>query len=308
MDRRFLCSIILILFLFFPVTILAQDSTGEEGDTTTEEPIEEGVNPEAIANSILQDVNGDELVIVDAFGDSITRGVGDFTGTDEYVSELPLTPSGEAGYPLRVETILGVDVSNKGKAGEKVVSAAVNRFARIIPGSASDIVIISGGSNDAFQTTSPNRLQRSIQIMVNIASASRKEVVIATAPPACCERAGIAPQVREYNNKLREISVFNDLPLADVEHAFNNTCDVTDSCFLLNLPEGLHPNVIGYDVQGEVIMAALLKIDLFGPTGPTDLEDALGLIPGSVITIPDPLPIVEPVVDPNITEEITTTE
>ena len=43
--------------------------------------------------------------------------------------------------------------------------------------------------------------------------------------------------------------------------------------------------------MGEVVTATLLGINIFAPDGPQLLELALNLPPGSIKTVPDPIPV-----------------
>ena len=283
--------IVLLGLLLLPHTISAQE-TGESTEEETEmeaEPVEPMVDPGVLANSFLQDRNGNEVLDVVAFGDSLTRGVGDFISSDSVVTELQRDVEGEAGYPLRLELTLNVPVSNSGNPGEELVQRGVKRFAQTIPSLNPDVVIVSEGANDAIFLESSTAIFRAMQTIVNISYAVGAQPVLATITPSCCDRAGRNQFVDAYNQELRSLAAANDLPIADVNKAFKNVCGSTN-CFLLNRPEGLHPNSEGYDIFGETVLAALLKIDLFAPDGPQMLEQALNLPEGSVRTVPDPAP------------------
>ncbi len=270
-----------LIFLALTTIAIAQES---ESETEVEEEVMPMVDPDILAASYLQDNNGNEVLDIVAFGDSITRGVGDFISSDSTVTELQRDVSGEAGYPLRVETILNISVSNSGVPGEVIVEQGVKRFASTIPSLNPDVVIISEGANDAIFLESSTAVFRSMQTMVNIAYAVGAQPVLATVTPSCCDRAGRNQFVDSYNREFRSLAAANGLPIADI-----NVCGGTN-CVLLNRPEGLHPNIEGYDIMGETIIATLLRIDIFAPDGPMQLEQALNLPEGSVRTVPDPVP------------------
>lgn len=276
------CVVSLSFLALTSTAAIAQEATDEQVATATTNQIDATV----LSNSYLKDLNGDGQVIIDAFGDSITRGRGDFISADEEILETDPVVTQEAGYPLRIEMTLGYSVLNKGVSGDRVVERGVERFAQQIPGSPSDIVVISGGSNDAFSLTSALDIALSVQKMINIALASGKQPVLATIPPTCCDRSGLEQFVTEYNTQYKHLGAINQIPVAQVFDAYDNICTTLKKCRLLNRPEGLHPNSDGYDVSGEAVIAALLKIDLLAVGGATLYEQALGLQPGSVITIP----------------------
>ena len=233
-----------ILFFFVVVSVAnAQlDSTNQSTEATA---------PESVQTSLLLDRNADGEVSVAAFGDSITRGVGDGFRKGEFV-EVVTQPEGEAGYPLRVEKFLDLPVRNLGRPGERELDTAVVRFVNLVVGSETDLVVLSGGSNDAFVATSSSEIARIYQTLINMAKTSNIQPVLATLPPTCCDRSALNPFVTEYNMVIRDRARINDVPLADVGRGFNSSC-VSTTCDLLNLPEGLHPNSEGYDVSGEIV-------------------------------------------------------
>ena len=272
-----LSAICLAVLFLIPTSGLAQSSAGP-APTPAPTPI-------PLPPPVIGDINLDGLVTLAAFGDSITRGVGDFSDPGDEV-ETASVPSGEAGYPLRVEFELGVPVSNLGKPGERLTDG-YRRFAATIPGLAPDIVIIGGGTNDSIGGISSIDFFHSLQTMINIAQASGIQPILITAPPTCCDAPAINSSLDSLNDIIRSLSTINEIPLADIKRAFSNTCR-TSSCRLLNRPEGVHPNEDGYDVASEVVIATLLGIDLFAPDGPQLLEAALNAQSGTVRTLPDP--------------------
>jgi len=240
-------------------------------------------------SEVLNDNNGSGTIEIDAYGDSITRGVGDFNSPGESISGALESQLGgqEAGYPLRIETLLGIPVSNQGVSGERISISGAGRISQAIIARRPDVATISGGSNDTFSQINSNDIFHAYQTIINVAKAVGTDPVLITIPPICCDRIASNGFVNIYNNSIRELAIINDLTLADVNKAFTNTCSL-DNCQLLNVPEGLHPNISGYDVMGEAIIASLLDIDLFDGGGPSRLEGALDLPEGSVTTVPDP--------------------
>ena len=161
------------------------DESAEEDleDMAEEEMPEEPEGPSEVdlSQSLLFDMNGDGIVTVDAFGDSITRGVGDFAGAGEFVESV-FDPVGEAGYPLRTELFLNIPIGNLGDPGERLTTQGMFRFAAQIPSRRPDIVVLSGGSNDGFERIDGGDFERAVQTMINIAKASGVQPVIMTSP------------------------------------------------------------------------------------------------------------------------------
>ncbi len=231
----------------------------------------------------IKDVNGDGIIEFLAFGDSITRGVGDDIPVGEDVIAVSTAPDGEAGYPRRLENILNIAVANRGIPGERIASSGIFRFTKVLQTTNSDYVLISEGANDSFNRLSPADLGKNIQTLINIATALNKEVILVGIPPSCCRHEGTGEFVRQYNLQYANLADINQIKFSDTERAWENTCD-TEECFLLNLPEGLHPNKKGYDSMAEVIIATLYGIDIYSPGGSALLAQAIGVPLSSIVT------------------------
>lgn len=239
----------------------------------------------AFANSLLlQDVNLDGSIEMLAFGDSITRGVGDTYNPGAEITEILPTPEGEAGYPLRLENWLKVPVSNRGVRGEFMTDGGVFRFASTIAASNADYVIISEGANDTFLLATANLVRRDLQAMINMTRAMGKEPILMTIPGACCNRYGSRLFIDSYNSQYRDLAAINNVTLSDVNKSFTYVCPGDgEGCRLFNLPEGLHPNRLGYDAVAQGIIASLYGIDLLSPGGDAELSQALGLPQESIV-------------------------
>lgn len=284
MKKNSLClDILMLLGLLIVASVSAQQTEAEEQNTQNE------VFSDILPDSYLQDFNGDGQIRILAFGDSLTRGVGDFAEAHQDIT-IATSPSSEAGYPLRVEGYLGVSVDNGGVPGERLTDEGLPRLASTIRGYAPDVVIISGGSNDAIIRVRPSVYFRSVQAMVNISQALGARVLLLTTPPSCCERAGLKLFTDSYDSEMRLLAGINSVALVDIEQAYENSCNGNAECFLLNLPEGLHPNIEGYDVMGEMVAGSLLGIDMLSSAGQQLFAEALALDPTSLKTVPNPEP------------------
>lgn len=238
--------------------------------------------------SSLKDVNGDGVVQLLAFGDSITRGVGDGFAPGEETPETIEPPISEAGYPLRIEGWLGLSVSNKGVPGERLAETGIFRFSSTISSSPADYILISEGANDSFSHTTEAVMKKNVQMMINITKALGKEPVLVGIPPSSGNHSGLRVFVDSYNRAYKDLADLNGLNFADMERSFSLACDIDEDCRLLNQPEGLHPNSKGYDAMAEVIVASLYGIDLLTPGGSAQLAQALGR-PESSLVIKSPV-------------------
>ena len=244
--------------------------------------------------SLVADLNGDLVVELAAFGDSITRGEGDFTSPDSFVEQSDTIRAGrEAGYPLRIEAFLGLDAINWGRPGDGLLQGGLQRYIGLVSSARPDVVVITEGTNDAGKGSSTGAMYRAYQTMINVAKAVGTVPVIATILPTCCGHAGQERFIESYNPQIQVLAAVNEIRLADANHAYRNTCNVA-SCNLLCRPEGLHPNIDGHDVLGEVVIATLLGIDIFAPDGATLLGQALAVDPSSIRTKPDPVVLPPP--------------
>ena len=274
----------LIALMLMPAALLILAATSESRVQAQEAPA-----TISLADTLLQDTNGDGILQVAAFGDSLTRGLGDSIQPGEDVqSGTLLIPESDAGFPLRLEQILGVSVTNLGDPGEFLIPTGITRFSNIILSHHFDVIFFLEGSNDSFNAATASSVLSAYQVAANIARMAGTTPIFLTQPPVCCGHGGLARFIDTYRDQVKHVTVVNGLAMADVNHAFRNTCNVGD-CYLLNLPEGLHPNTDGYDIMAEAVLATVYKIDLFSPTGRTDLEAALLLPPGTVQTKPDPI-------------------
>lgn len=128
-----------------------------------------------------------------------------------------------------------------------------------------------------------NNLQRAI----NAAIAQGIQPVIVTIPPPCCNRAALRPFTDSFTREQERLAFFNLVPIADVARAWKTTCVSQTACRLLNVPEGLHPNTLGYDVMAQTILATLYGVDIFAPGGAEELAGALGIGPEEIDVRPD---------------------
>jgi hypothetical protein len=215
----------------------------------------------AWGDDTLADRNGDGAVEILAFGDSITYGVGDGIASGIYV-EGPLERGAPRGWPLRLSALTGTSVVNAGVPGEELVGSGeiesgVDRLPSLVVGGTADLVIIKEGANDAEHFVSSRLFGATLQKAINVTVAEGKGVVLSTLAPPTGSHAQFAPFAAAYSNVVRDLGVINAIPVADVEAAFVTACPEMATCAYYNLPEGLHPNTLGYDAIASVMATAL---------------------------------------------------
>lgn len=234
----------------------------------------------------LRDINGDGRVTIATFGDSLTFGIGDGIAPGTELDVIP-PGTGGRGYPARLSQLLGVPVSNGGVPGEEFMVDGRLRFPSVVVGRKPDYIIFLEGSNDAVRRIPRGEYARELQRVINVAKAEGVEFVPMTIPSPVGVHAGQAPFADAFSTAVSELAFVNDLPLADVARAWRGGCTSLQTCRYYSIPEGLHPNSLGYTAMAQVVASSLLGIDIFSITGASDLEAALGLNPGDVVVQPD---------------------
>ena len=233
-----------------------------------------------------RDINGDGKVTVATFGDSLTFGIGDGVPPGTFYESLPEGTSGP-GYPGRLSKLLGVPVSNGGVPGEEFITAGKFRFPNIVTARHPDYMVFLEGSNDGVKKVTRGEYARELQRVINVARAEGVEIVVLTVPPPVGVHAAQAPFIDAFSSAVLELAALNEVLLGDLARAWRSTCPDLEQCRFYSIPEGLHPNTLGYTAIAQVVASTLFGIDIFTPTGASDLEAALGLNPGDVVVRPD---------------------
>lgn len=199
----------------------------------------------------LQDVNQDGQILLMAFGDSITAGVGD--GASETDWPRP------GGYPLRLQNDLGLTVFNEGNPGERT-SDGVPRLREVLAEKNPDYVILLEGANDV-EDGHADRALTNIQTMLNDIFGAGAQPLLGTITPSCCNHQNMLPQsaIFSYNDQLRTIAGNDSVPLIDFYAALAGGPEVPypvdGSPGFIHVPEGLHPTPDGYDLMSNAAAA-----------------------------------------------------
>jgi lysophospholipase L1-like esterase len=127
------------------------------------------------SGALLEDVNHDGKIVILAFGDSITRGVGD--GPDPHD-----TPPAPAGYPSRLLNLL-----------RRSLAANNPDYAIILEGT---IDVLSGATSRAVNN---------IQSMIDSVFSAAAVPILGTITPICCDTESRHPRsvILSYNDQLR---------------------------------------------------------------------------------------------------------
>ena len=228
--------------------------------------------------SVLSDRNDDGAVQALALGDSLTFGIGDGLppGAEIESIEGPLSPQ---GFPVRVAEYLGIPVENAGIPGEELTGEGVGRVPAEMRKTRADVITLFWGANDAVKQVPLGEFRRQLQRALNVGRSLNKEVVLVTPPPPCCLRSGLKPFTSAYASVVRDVGAANDAAVYDLEQLWIRRCPRNDECPLLNRPEGLHPNTLGYDFIALGLTATVLDLRLTSPTDADNLAAATGLDP-----------------------------
>jgi lysophospholipase L1-like esterase len=204
----------------------------------------------------LEDVNHDGKIVIFAFGDSITRGVGDGPRPGD-------TPPGSAGYPLRLQTLLGVTIINDGHSGERTTEGLL-RLQRDVKDTHPDYAILVEGTNDLLVGEDRHRAVDNMRSMIDAVRAAGAVPILGTIPPLCCDVESSRPQTATlafYDEELRTLAANSGVGLIDFYSAFTGGREAAYDAGrgLLHAPEGIHPTSAGYDVMAEAARQKFLR-------------------------------------------------
>jgi lysophospholipase L1-like esterase len=196
----------------------------------------------------LEDVNHDGQIVLLAFGDSITRGVGDGPGEHD-------APPAPAGYPLRLQNLLGVTVIDDGNPGE-LTSDGMQRLLGSLEVNHPDYAILLEGTNDVLGGDG-NAAVGNMRSMIKSVFAAGAVPLLGTITPICCDTEAVHPQsvILSYNDNIRALAEDEGVVLIDFYSAFTGApeAEYDPSRGLIHQPEGIHPTPAGYDVMAATV-------------------------------------------------------
>ncbi|HEY4563019.1 MAG TPA: SGNH/GDSL hydrolase family protein, partial [Thermoanaerobaculia bacterium] len=179
-----------------------------------------------------------------AFGDSITKGIGDDR------------PEDQAGYPPRLQSLLvtaGVNatVMNFGNPGEKTPDGLTRIDAVLANGKAGDALILMEGTNDINKSISLETTIFNLDTMAGKAEARSMGVIQATVIPRPPD-AKVDPDnllTEQLNGRIRNLAGVRGRKEADPNEVFLKLPNLF-SGFYSNAPDDHvgHPNAAGYDI------------------------------------------------------------
>ncbi|HEY3566313.1 MAG TPA: GDSL-type esterase/lipase family protein [Thermoanaerobaculia bacterium] len=198
-----------------------------------------------------------------AFGDSITKGVGDDPARTE------------TGYPPRLQSLLvtaGVNatVKNEGNPGEKTPDGltridGVFTTDQAKPG---DVLILMEGTNDINKSISMETTIFNLDTMAGKAEALGLSVIHATVIPRPPSAKVDADNLLtdQLNGRIRNLGGVRGRKEADPNEVFRNLPNLF-SGFYSNAPDDHvgHPNAAGYDILARVFYNVIQGIDMVSP-------------------------------------------
>ena len=173
------------------------------------------------------------LNVVAAFGDSITRGS---------QCDCP-------AYPTRMGTLTGKYVHNAGVGGS-AATRNINRTQTVIDQVHPAFMMILSGINDVNAGVNIDSIGRALKQMVVICKQNKVVPVLATYPEPILGYAWSAYRVQLLNQNIRSLASAQAIACVDLETAFVATSEFYES-------DGLHPNHPGTELM------ALAFADLF---------------------------------------------
>ncbi len=196
-----------------------------------------------------------------AFGDSITKGVGDDPSRTE------------TGYPPRLQSLLvtaGVNatVSNQGNPGEKTPDGLTRLDQALATAKAGDVLILMEGTNDVNRSISLETTIFNLDTMAGKAETRSMGVIHATVIPRPPDAKVDADNLvtDQLNGRIRNLAGVRGRKEADPNEVFLKLPNLF-SGFYSNAPDDHvgHPNAAGYDILARLFYNVIQGIDAVSP-------------------------------------------
>jgi lysophospholipase L1-like esterase len=211
-------------------------------------------SPKARGQVLLEDLNGDGIVKVVAYGDSITLGTGDNDDDPRGAPEF-------GGYPARLQQAFSqqapnVVVFNAGMGGEGA-GAGSRRIPSVVAAERPDYVILLEGANNVNNDDGASGVPDAIDSMIDSVFAGGALPFVATLTPFCCDKQNRAGLARDVSAALRVLAQQRGTPLVDFHEAFAPGGSFDRGTGTIWDPEGLHPTPRGYDLMATTAQAGV---------------------------------------------------
>ncbi|MGH7804631.1 MAG: GDSL-type esterase/lipase family protein [Candidatus Binatia bacterium] len=203
---------------------------------------------------LLEDLNGDGLVKIVAFGDSITLGTGDNEDDARGAPDF-------GGYPARLQQALALEAANivlfdAGLGGEGA-GAGSRRIPSVLAAQQPDFVILLEGANNV-NALDADGVPDAIDSMINSAFSAGAMPLVGTLTPFCCDKGSSrASLARSVSAELRVLAQQRGTQLVDFHEAFAPGGQFDPGTGTIWNPEGLHPTPRGYDLMASTAGARL---------------------------------------------------
>jgi len=180
-----------------------------------------------------RDPGGNDLNVVVAFGDSLTRG-----------SECACDP-----YPRRLAALVGKTVLNTGVSASRAIQN-VSRTQEAIDKYHPAFMLILYGINDLIASAEVDSVVAALGQMLDVCEANQVVPVLATYPQPIGAHLGFAERALFLNEGIRQLAKARGLFCVDLEREFDAEAALYEA-------DGLHPNDAGTQLM------ALAFADLF---------------------------------------------
>lgn len=202
----------------------------------------------------------EESFTIVALGDSTTAGTPFFHSPLEAPPDGQGTPQAFYGYWI---TLAYPDwrVLNRGVNGQRTDQIRA-RFSRDVLSVKPKYVIILGGVNDIYQGRPLEETQADLLAMYQEALAHHITPIAATVLPFTEATPEQCAEIRELNRWIKKTASLRHIPCCDTHRA---VAAPEHADRLKGSPDGLHPDLAGYQAMGEALKQTLVGLEATHP-------------------------------------------